>query len=155
MACFMEDALWGESTKFESIINKLKQVFCIGTEHKQIFKYMSIKLEQKSDFSITITQKNYINSISPVTLTQDDFKNLKRTLSHAETTKLRGILREINWIGGMTRPKISFFVCKTSKQIKDVIQYSKESLVSSIDISSNFSFLLLSILNSLIFTEAA
>ena len=96
MACFMEDAFWGESTKFESIINKLKQVFCIGTEHKQIFKYMSIKLEKKLDFSITITQKNYIDSISPVTLTQYDFKILKRTLSNVETTKPRGILGEIN-----------------------------------------------------------
>ena len=69
MACFV-DVLWGGNTKFETIMtNKLKQVFCIGVEHKHRFKYISIKLEQKSDFSINITQKDYINSISPVTLT--------------------------------------------------------------------------------------
>ena len=72
MACFV-DALWGGNTKFEAIItNKLKQVFCIGVGHKHRFKYISIKLEQKSNFSINITQKDYINSLSPVTLTQDD-----------------------------------------------------------------------------------
>ena len=42
--------LWGENIKFEAIINKLKQVFHIGTGHKQIFQYIGIKLEQKSDF---------------------------------------------------------------------------------------------------------
>ena len=72
MACFV-DVLWGGNTKFEAIItNKLKQVFCTGIEHKHRFDYIGIKLEQKSDFSINITQKDYINSISPVTLTQDD-----------------------------------------------------------------------------------
>ena len=27
------DVLWGGNTEFETIINNLKQVFCIGTEH--------------------------------------------------------------------------------------------------------------------------
>ena len=49
MACFIY-VLWGENIKFEAIINKLKQVFHIGTGHKQIFQYIGIKLEQKSDF---------------------------------------------------------------------------------------------------------
>ena len=84
MACFGDSVLWGGNTEFETIINKLKQVFHIGTEHKQIFEYISIKLEQKSDFSINVTQKDYINNISPVTLTQDDYKNPKHKLSQTE-----------------------------------------------------------------------
>ena len=79
-----------------------------------MFEYIGIKLEQKSDFSITITHKDYIDSISPVSLTQDIYKNPKRKLSQAETTEFRGILGKLNWIAGMTRPKMSFFVCKTS-----------------------------------------
>ena len=117
MACFVADVLWGGNTKFETIINNLKQVFCIGTEHEKIFQYIDIKLEQKSDFSITITQKDYIDSISPVTLTEDDCKNPKRKLLQTKTTKLRGILGKLNWIAGMTRPEISFSVCETSTQI--------------------------------------
>ena len=84
MACFIEDVLWGGNTEFETIINKLKQVFHIGTEHKQIFAYIFIRLEQKSDFSITITQIDYIGSISPATLTKDDYKNPKCKLSQTE-----------------------------------------------------------------------
>ena len=104
---------------FETVINKLKQTFCIGAEHKQIFNYIGIKLEQRADFSIIITQKDYINTISLISLTKDDYKDPKRKLSPTETTKLREILGKLNWVSGMTRPKISFFVCETSTRIKD------------------------------------
>ena len=40
-------------------------------------------------------------------------------LLQTKMTKLRGILAKLNWIAGMTRPEISFFVCKTSTQVKD------------------------------------
>ena len=62
----------GRKPVFETIIHKLKQVFWIDAEHTQIFEYNGLKLEQKSDFSTNITQKDYIDSISPVTLTQDN-----------------------------------------------------------------------------------
>ena len=111
MACFVDDVLWVGNTKFETIISKLKQVFCIGAEHKQIFEYIGINLEQKPDFSTINTQKDYIDGISAVTLTQYD-KNPKCKLSQSETIKL-------NWTAGMTRPEISFFVCTTSTRIED------------------------------------
>ena len=119
MACFVDDVLWVGNTGFETIINELKQVFRNGAGHKQIFEYIGIKLEQKSDFFITITQWDYIDSISAVTLTQDDYKNPKSKLSQTKTTRLRGILGKLNWMAGMTRPEIRFFVCETSTQIKD------------------------------------
>ena len=87
MVCFVDAVLWGRITKFETIINKLKQLFHIGAEHKQIFEYIGIKLEQKSDFSITIIKKDYIDSIFPVTLTQGNYKNPKCKPSQAETTE--------------------------------------------------------------------
>ena len=66
MACFVDDVLWGGNTEFENIVNKLKQIFYISSEHITLH-YIEIKLEQRSDFSIVITQKEYIHTINPVT----------------------------------------------------------------------------------------
>ena len=33
MACFVDDVLWGGNTEFENIVNKLKQIFYISSEH--------------------------------------------------------------------------------------------------------------------------
>ena len=119
MACFVDDVLWGGNTEFENIVNKLKQIFHISSEHKQVFNYIGIKLEQRSDFSIVITQKDYIDTINPVELSKDDLKNPKHKLSQEEITILRGILGKLNWVAGMTRPETSSFVCETSTHVKD------------------------------------
>ena len=77
-------------------MNKLKQIFHISSEHKQVFDYIGIKLEQRSDFSIVITQKDCIDTINPVELNKDDLKNSKCKLSQEETTILRRILGKLN-----------------------------------------------------------
>lgn len=38
-------------------------MFYMGSEHKQVIDYSSIKLEQRSDFSIKITQKGSTDNI--------------------------------------------------------------------------------------------
>lgn len=44
--------LWGGNTEFENAIQRLKQIFHIDSEHKQIFEDIGVKLEQKPNFSI-------------------------------------------------------------------------------------------------------
>ena len=122
MACLVDDVLWVGNIEFETIINKLKQVFCLSAERKQIFEYIGIKLEQKADFSITIFQKDYIDSISPVTLTQDNYKNPNRELLQAETAKLRGILWKLNWVAGMTI-HLSIFASQHSTSNQSISSY--------------------------------
>ena len=96
------------NSEFENIVNKLKQIFHISSEHKQVFDDIGIILEQRSDFSIVITQKDYIDTINPAELNKDDLRNPKRKLSQEEITIFRGILGKLKWVAGMTRPEISF-----------------------------------------------
>ena len=95
MACFVDYVLWGGNTEFENIVNKLKQIFYISSEHITLH-YIEIKLEQRSDFSIVITQKEYIHTINPAELNEDDLKNPKGKLYQEEITILRGITRKLN-----------------------------------------------------------
>ena len=70
MVCFVDNVLWGGggvgNRNFINIINKLKQTFHIGAEHSQAFNYISIFRKQNHDFSITINQVDYINSINEI-----------------------------------------------------------------------------------------
>ena len=45
-------------------MSKLKQTFKFGTEDAEAFTYIDIELTEHADFTITMSQKNYINSIS-------------------------------------------------------------------------------------------
>lgn len=54
------------------------------SENKQIFEYIGVKLELRSDFPIIINRKHYIERISSITLTKDDRKNPNCKLSEIE-----------------------------------------------------------------------
>ena len=94
MACFVGGVLWGGNTEFENTVEKLNWVFHIGSGHKHLFYYIRIKL--KSYISSIINQHEYIESISPFLLSNDDYKCEKQSLETLKRTKLRGILVKLN-----------------------------------------------------------
>ena len=86
MVCFVNDILWGGHRNFINIINKLKQTFHTGTEHSQGFNYIGIDLKQNNDFSITINQVYYINSINEIKVTNILKKDKNDKLTEKEIT---------------------------------------------------------------------
>ena len=68
MVSFVDDILLGGDTKFTENVNKLRQTFHIGAKLTQTFDYIGIHLEENNNFSITIHQTEYIDSINRITL---------------------------------------------------------------------------------------
>ena len=63
-------------------------------------------------------------------ITPEQSRQCYHPLSKEETTLLRGALRKLNWVAGMTRSEISFHVCEISIKIKtttisDIISVNK------------------------------
>ena len=114
MISFVDDVLWGGSSEITSIIAKLRKTFYIGKENTQAFTYIGINLKQSNDFTITIDQDSYINSINEIKIDDIHNRNSDDKLTAYEVTLLRGALGKINWIAGMSRPEISYHVCEIS-----------------------------------------
>ena len=49
----------------------MKQIFKFGTEDAEAFTYIGIELTQHAEFTITMSQKNYINSISETSFSKE------------------------------------------------------------------------------------
>ena len=96
MVCFADDMLWGGNRNFIYITNKLKQTFHIGAEHSQAFNYIGIHLKYNDDFSITINQIDYINSINEIKVNDILERNKNGELTKKEITSLREALGKIN-----------------------------------------------------------
>ena len=119
MISFVDDVLWGGSSEIASIIAKLRETFYIGKEHTQAFTYIGINLKQSNDFTITIDQNSYINSINDIKIDDIHNGNSDDKLTAHELTLLRRALGKINWIAGMSRPEISYHVCEISTRVKN------------------------------------
>ena len=109
-----------------NIINKLKHTFQFGCEEIQAFTYIGKELVQDSDFSITINQNNYINSITEIILPIERTKDKTSPLSDEENKSYRSAVSQLIWVAGISRPDISFSVCEArikfkNATIKDVL----------------------------------
>ena len=127
IVCFVDDVIWAGTAKFYSIIEQLRKTFHIGAESSKTFKYIGIHMQQDNDLSITINQNNYVDSINPIST---ETTNPKQSLDAKQKTQLRGALGQLNWLAGISRPEISFYVCEISTRVKsstvaDIIAINK------------------------------
>ncbi len=118
IACFVDDGLWGGTPEFESIIKSIRETFRIGTEHSGTFDYIGLHLEQKEDFSIILSQQDYVDSLEEITIPLCKISDSQQLLSLKEIKSLRGALGKLNWLAGMTRPEISFAVSDGSAHVQ-------------------------------------
>ena len=53
---FVDDIIWAGTSEFKKLIDKFKEVFHVGTENSESFKYVGMHLKQQSDGSIIVDQ---------------------------------------------------------------------------------------------------
>ena len=95
----------------------MKETFHFGAENSQSFDYIGIKLNQREDGSITISQEAYTSSLQPIILDENTKRNKNMSLDKKHVTALRGAIGKLNWLAGMSRPEISFDVSEISSRI--------------------------------------
>ena len=120
LACQVNDMIWWGTESFKTnAIDNLKSTFKFGSEEIQTFVYVGIELTQNSDYSTCIEQNNYIASISEISLLKERMSDQNTTLTEAERTQYGRAVDQLNWIAGISRPDISYSVCKASTEFKN------------------------------------
>ena len=115
---YVDDIMWsGKEQSMRPIIDQLKSVFKISHENDQAFSYVGMHVSQDSDCSIHVNQTSYSDAIKPVLLTKERMSDNQARLSNEETTMLRGVLGQLNWVANMTRPDLSYTVSALSSNI--------------------------------------
>jgi hypothetical protein len=99
------------------IIDNLKSVFKISHENDQAFTYVGMRVSQDSHCSILVNQSSYSDSIKPIPLSKERMSDNQSRLSNEETTMLRGVLGQLNWLANITRPDLSYTVSTLSSHI--------------------------------------
>ena len=70
---------------------------------------------QQNDYcSIIISQNSYIDRIKEVILDKERIKQLKDQLTEIERKGYRRTVGQLNWVSGISRLDISFYVCDAS-----------------------------------------
>ena len=84
VSLFVDDLLWAGNSELAQIIHKLKTIFQVGSENHKSFTYVGINLKQNDDFSITVDQHAYTESIQPIPATREQISNPHRNATDKE-----------------------------------------------------------------------
>ena len=159
MIVHVDDFLWAGSSSFHcDVIKPLKRVFKISKECEGSFRYIGINIQQ-GPCKISVDQKVYIKSIKPILIR--DAKDKDMVLDKSGKRNYRGLIGQIAWASGMSRPDISFgscqlSVCQSNPKVSDVILANKTlNDLQRDDVHINFVPLDVSSLKLMVFADAS
>ncbi|KAG1673036.1 DNA polymerase epsilon subunit 2 [Nymphon striatum] len=114
----VDDFLWAGTAEFEKqVIKKIQSSFQIGKEAEGEFKYIGVEIQHKND-SIILHQQSYIDSLTSIDIHPARASRKHDMLNHRETTQLREVIGQTNWVNNQTRPDICFDVLELSMTTK-------------------------------------
>ena len=160
---FVDDLLTsGHPDTIEKITEALKEIFVIGAEHINIFRYIGMNITQNQDYTINLDQKAYINSVESIPTDGLLNENKEDPATPLQTTSLRSLVGKLNWILSISRPDIGYdtrylSTILNNAKIKDIFRANKTlKKVKSEDVEVKFpSFSSLNNLSLVVFADAS
>ena len=116
IALYVDDLLYsGSKLFFTNVVDKIQQLFTVGSYNKQAFTYIGIDLVQNEDMSITINQKSYIQGLEAINV--DSTVKKDTPLPEPLITPLRSLIGKLNWAISVSRPDLAYEVCRVSTKM--------------------------------------
>ena len=84
----VDDGICGGGSKFQEVLKKLEAKFSFGSKKSSSFTFTGIDVTQHGDYSITLSQSNYVRKISPIPI--ENSRKLQANLPITESE--RGLL---------------------------------------------------------------
>ena len=128
---FVDDQVYGGTSGFiEKVIVELKATFFISSEHTSSFQYIGINTVQSGNKEIRIDQNNYASNLETIPISENRISQKNEKLSQSELSLVKSKIGKINWIANMSRPDISFLVCRISSSmqhstVESILQVNK------------------------------
>ena len=122
ITCCVDDIAYGNTPLFLSnILTTLKKTFNIGTYNTTAFKYVGISISQNEDYSISVHQINYINTLQMIPISSSRRTEKHEPVTEDERKHFRRAIGQLNWAAGISRPDISFAVCQLSTRVNGAV----------------------------------
>lgn len=102
----VDDGLCCGSPNFQKKLLKLKEKFPFGSHKKKNFTFTGLKIDQAEDFSISVSQEQYVKDIQPIGLKGDRKSVPDAPVTEDERQALRALVGSLQYAAVNSRPDI-------------------------------------------------
>ena len=103
----VDDGLCGGNEQFQEKMKQLEKKFPFGSKKSQHFVVTGIEMNQHNDYSITMSQENYVTKVSPIHIQPSRKANLELPVTERERQDLRALIGSLQYASVNTRPDIA------------------------------------------------
>ena len=115
----VDDGLCGGNEFFYKQLAKLEKIFPFGAQKSREFTFTGINLKQRSDFSIVLSQSDYVKKIPPIQIEMNRKTQEDLVVTENERFALRGLIGSLQYASVNTRPDISSKLSFLQSQINN------------------------------------
>jgi hypothetical protein len=131
IAFHVDDLILGGTKEFhEHIFQPLKKKYPFKHVKVGEGEFLGKMLKQNSDYSISITQRDYAEAVTCIPISKERRKHKDQETTEQEKGQLRAVLGEINWLVSGSRPDLAA-ACSLMQQrvtkscVQDLIDVNK------------------------------
>lgn len=103
----VDDGLGCGDHVYQKAIKQLEQKYPFGSHRKKSFVFTGIQIDQQDDGTIALSQKEYVEKITPISIDRDRRKKQSLVITEDEKQGLRGLIGSLQYAATNTRADIS------------------------------------------------
>ncbi len=103
----VDDGLGCGDRVYVEAIKQLQQKYPFGSHRRRNFVFTGIQIDQHEDGTITLSQKEYVEKITPISINRDRRKKGSLPITEEEKQGLRGLIGSLQYAATNTRADIS------------------------------------------------
>eukprot|EP00435_Cladocopium_sp_Y103_P037577 s2392_g10.t1 len=103
----VDDGLFCGSPRFHAKLDQLAAKYPFGSKKTREFTFTGLKISQKSDNSIWVSQEKYVKDINPISIPKERRMTPQDAVSEGERQALRALIGSLQYAAINTRPDLA------------------------------------------------
>lgn len=102
----VDDGLCCGNKEFQRKLQELEKVFPFGSRKNKEFTFTGLKIAQQPDFSIWVSQQQYVRDVMPITISSQRRQEPEEVITEDERQSLRAVIGSLQYAAINTRPDL-------------------------------------------------
>ena len=111
----------GTAVGMKSFEDFVESTFIVGSKKKNKFKFFGVKVIQRPDKGIVLSQEDDLEGLSPIQLSVSRSKQSREPVTDIEKKRYQSLIGSMLWIGTHTAPFLKYITSMLAQKVSELL----------------------------------